>query len=141
MPTPPIQKPEVAAVFDAYPPKIRRKLFALRKLIFDTAAKTEGVGPLEETLKWGEPAYLPAKPKTGTTVRIDWKERSPQEYSMFFHCQTSLVSEFRERFDNVLRFEGNRQIVLGADQALPKAALASCIAAALTYHRDRGSRA
>ena len=43
---------QVAAVFDAYPKEIRKKLMFLRQLIFDTASETEGVGELEETLKW-----------------------------------------------------------------------------------------
>jgi hypothetical protein len=49
----PFQNAAVARVFEAYPPRMRRKLLALRRLIFDTAASTEGVGKLEETLKWG----------------------------------------------------------------------------------------
>ncbi len=46
-------KPAVAKVFDGYPPNVRRKLLALRSLIFQTAARTEGVGELLETLKLG----------------------------------------------------------------------------------------
>ena len=56
-----IQNRAVARVFEAYPPAIQPKLFVLRELIFATAAATEGVGELEETLKWGEPAYLTKK--------------------------------------------------------------------------------
>ena len=37
------KNPEVAAIFAKYPEKIRTKLLLLRQLIFDTAAKTEGV--------------------------------------------------------------------------------------------------
>ena len=47
----------VASVFASYPPKIRSRLMQLRKLIFETAAASEGVGEITETLKWGEPAY------------------------------------------------------------------------------------
>ena len=47
--------PAVEAVFDAYPEPARGRLMALRRLILETAAATEGVGPLEETLKWGQP--------------------------------------------------------------------------------------
>jgi hypothetical protein len=62
------KNPEVATVFAAYPEKFKNKLLILRQLIFDTGAKTEGVGELEETLKWGEPSYLAKK---GSTIRID----------------------------------------------------------------------
>jgi hypothetical protein len=46
----------VAAVFDAYPKRLKSRLLALRRLIFDTARTTDGVGALEEALKWGSRA-------------------------------------------------------------------------------------
>ncbi|MHA1572057.1 MAG: DUF1801 domain-containing protein, partial [Alphaproteobacteria bacterium] len=67
----PFQHPDVAAVFDAYPAALRRRLMALRQLIFETAALSEGVGPLTETLKWGQPSYLTQQSGSGTTIRID----------------------------------------------------------------------
>ena len=36
-----------------YPPVIRQRVLALREIVFMVAAKTPGVGPLEESLKWG----------------------------------------------------------------------------------------
>lgn len=50
--------PAVAAVFEAYPVRLRERLMTVRELIFDVAARTGGVGPLTETLKWGQPSYL-----------------------------------------------------------------------------------
>jgi hypothetical protein len=64
-------EPAVDAVFKAYPAPIRSKLLALRRLIFDTAKATRGVGALEETLKWGQPSYLTTETKSGSTIRID----------------------------------------------------------------------
>lgn len=135
-----IQAPEVAVAFEAYPPKLRKKLLALRKLILETAASTEGVGEIEETLKWGEPAYLTSKTKSGSTIRIGWKAKAPDEYSMYVHCQTTLIADFRERFGDALAFEGNRRIVFQGDDPIPTEALAHCIAAALTYHLDKKLR-
>jgi hypothetical protein len=135
----PIARLEVASTFETYPPKIRRKLFALRELIFDTAAATEGVGAIEETLKWGEPAYLTSESKSGSTIRIAWKKAQPARYAMHFHCQTSLVETFRSLFPHDFKFEGNRSIVFHEDDVVPVDALAFCIAAALTYHRDKAS--
>ena len=63
--------PAVDAVFAAYPKPLKAKLLALRRLILDTAKKTEGVGALEETLKWGQPSYLTTLTKSGSTIRID----------------------------------------------------------------------
>jgi hypothetical protein len=67
----PFTTPAVAAHFQSYPVTVRKKMFALRELIFSVAAETEGIGELEETLKWGEPAYLTAQAKSGSSVRID----------------------------------------------------------------------
>jgi Domain of unknown function (DU1801) len=130
----PFADPAVAQVFEAYPPAARRKLLALRELIFRTAAATQGVGELRETLKWGEPAYVTAQSRSGSTVRIDWKPAAPSQYAVYFHCQTNLVSTFRTLFPTEFRFEGERAIVFGLADAVPTDALALCIGAALTYH-------
>jgi len=124
---------EVAAKFDAYPPHVRLKLLALRELIFQTAARTEGAGEIEESLKWGEPAYV-TRSKSGSTVRIDWKKKHPDQYAMYFNCQTNLVDTFRILFPNDFKFEGNRALVFGLEDKLPKDSLAMCVAASLTYH-------
>ena len=139
----PIANPAVAKAFEAYPPSIRRKLLALRALILKTAASTQGVGELEETLKWGEPAYLTSESKIGSTIRINWKKSAPGKYAIYFNCQTSLVETFKTLFPREFEFEGNRAIVFSESSAVPTDALAFCIRAALTYHRGKknaGSR-
>ena len=130
----------VAQAFDAYPPKIRRKLLALRELIFRTAASTEGVGELEEALKWGEPAYVIAQSRSGSTVRIGWKKSTPSQYAMYFHCQTNLVETFRSLFPREFTFEGHRAIVFHESDTVPVDAIAFCVAAALTYHLNKVAR-
>ena len=127
----------VAQAFDMFPPDVRGKLLALRTLIFETAAATAGVGPLEEVLKWGEPAYVTSHSKSGSTVRVGWKKSRPTQYAMYFNCQTSLVETFRSLFPKDFKFEGNRAIVFDVGAAVPADALAFCIAAALTYHVNR----
>ena len=131
----PIQNAAVAQAFDACPEPMRHKLLALRELILRTAASTEGVGELEESLKWGEPAYLTSASRSGSTVRIAWKPARPTEYAMYFNCQTTLVDTFRSLFPGEFRFDGNRAIVFAESDVVPVDALALCIAAALTYHR------
>ena len=127
----------VAQAFEAYPPAMRRKLLALRTLILETAASTAGVGELEETLKWGEPAYLTSQSKSGSTVRIGWKKSKPSQYAIYFNCQTTLVETFRTLFPNEFSFEGKRAIVFSVADPVPRDALSFCIAAALTYHRGK----
>ncbi len=132
--------PRVAAVFDNYPPKVRAKLLRLRKLILDTAAITDGVGPITETLKWGEPAYLTEVTKSGSTIRLGWKPKSPNQLSIYFNCNTTLVDTFRSLFPE-LEYEGNRAIVFAATDKLPQDDLCECFAAALTYHKRKTSQA
>ena len=133
----PFENAAVAQAFEAYPVNFRRQLLALRELIFQTAASTEGVGMIEETLKWGEPAYVTSQSKSGSTVRIGWKKSNPSQYAMYFHCQTNLVDTFRALFPSEFKFEGNRAIVFNEHDAVPTDSLAFCIAAALTYHRSK----
>ncbi|MFZ1765984.1 MAG: DUF1801 domain-containing protein [Candidatus Nitrotoga sp.] len=137
----PFANVEVAAKFNAYPPNVRQKLLALRELVFKTATATDGVGEIEETLKWGEPAYA-TKNKAGSTVRLDWKKKDPNHYAMYFHCQTNLVETFRTIFPHDFKFEGNRALVFSLEEKIPKDSLVMCIAASLTYHlrkRNAGS--
>jgi hypothetical protein len=122
----------VDAVFGAYPEPVKAKLLVLRRLIFDTAKTTEGVGALEETLKWGQPSYLTPETKSGSTVRIDQVKPSGR-VAVFFHCQTNLVETFRELYPE-LSYSGNRAILLDAEEKLPEPALRHCIALALTHH-------
>jgi len=112
------------------------KLLALRQLILDTARATDGVGTLEETLKWGQVSYLTNESKSGSTIRIDQVKSEPDKYALYFHCQTNLVETFRELYPNLV-YGGNRCILLDATEALPKAALRHCVALALTYHLSK----
>ena len=123
----------IEAVFNAYPPPVRSRLLALRRLIFDTANTTKGVGALEEALKWGQPSYLTPESKSGSTVRIDRLKDQAGGYAVYFHCQTDLIETFRELYPQ-LRYGGNRSILLDAGDELPEAELRHCIALALTYH-------
>ena len=132
-----IENTQVAAVFNIYPEDMREKLMFLRQLIFDTAAATEGVGELEETLKWGEPSYLTPKSKSGSTIRIAWKESQKEQYSIFFKCTANLVPAFKEKFPQKFRFGGNRSIDFKLDDDIPVNELKQCIALALTYHLNK----
>ncbi len=128
---------EVNAVFNAYPRKFKKKLLNLRRLILETSAALDGVGEIEETLKWGEPSYLTPKSKSGSTIRIAWKEAKNDQYSMFFKCTANLVPAFKKRFPNTFKFGGNRSIDFGFNDKIPENELKQCIALALTYHRNK----
>ena len=102
----PFQSDAVAAKFASDPAAVQNRLLLLRALVFNTAANTPGVGPLQETLKWGEPAYLTALTGAGSTVRMDWKPKAPAQCALVFDLHSPL----------------------------PLDALGFCIGAALTHH-------
>jgi len=129
-----IKNPEVTAAFNAYPVPVRNKLLLLRQLVLDTAAETEAVGKLEETLKWGEPSYLA---KGGSTIRMAWKSTRPQQYAMYFHCKTRLIDTFKELYGDTFQYEGNRAIVFNEPDRLPLDELKHCIVLSLTYHHRK----
>ncbi|WP_035722448.1 DUF1801 domain-containing protein [Bradyrhizobium sp. ARR65] len=126
----------MAAIFSSYPRPLRAKLLALRRLIFDTASAIEGVGALEEAIKWGQVSYLTSETKSGSTIRIDQVKSAANQYAVYFHCQTNLVETFRELHPE-LTYGGNRSILLDGARPLPKRALRHCVALALTYHLDK----
>ncbi len=135
----PFADPAVRAAFEAYPRAARGDLLALRALIFE-AATHPAIGKLVETLKWGQPAYLPATPRTGTTVRIDAVD--DERYALFVHCQTTLAARFRETYPGLFTIEGKRALLFTHGTKLPLAELRHCIQMALTYHaRVAASRA
>ena len=82
----------------------------------------------------GEPAYITAASKSGSTVRIARKEAKPTQYAMYFNCQTTLVDSFKTMFPTVFTFEGNRALVFDEHDEVPVAALRICVEMALTYH-------
>jgi hypothetical protein len=127
----------VDAVFGAYPKPLKAKLLALRRLIFETARTTDGVGRLQETLKWGQPSYLTPETKSGSTIRIDQVKPTPNRYAVYFHCQTDLVETFRELYPAEFSYGGNRSILFNAEDAIAEQALRHCVALALTYHLNK----
>ena len=120
----------VASVFESYPPVMRKKLLGVRKLIFEVAMQDKNIGLLEESLKWGEPAYIA---KGGSTVRINWKLSSPMQF--FIYCKTKLVETFKEVYGDLFSYEGNRAIILNEQGEIPLLPLKHCIALSLNYHR------
>lgn len=127
-----IVDPRVKLVFDKYPASVRMKMLKLRKLVIDTAKETETISELEETLKWGEPSYVT---KNGSTIRMDWKLKSPDQYAMYFKCTSRLVETFKMIYKDSLEYEGSRAVVFQLNDKVPIDELKSCIKAALTYHK------
>ncbi len=127
----------VAGVFESYDKSVRDELFVLRQLILDTADATAGVGPIEETLKWGQPSYLTSETKSGSTVRIaPVGPNSAGDYAMYFICHTNLVDSFETMFGDTFTYEGNRALLFDMGDDIAQDELRECVAMALTYHLD-----
>lgn len=135
---PPAPPQDVAVSLAACPAAAQAHLTAMRGLIYATAAERAEIGALTETLKWGQPAYLTEQSKSGTTLRLGWAADG-SSVSLLVHCQTSLISEWRARYDDMLTFVGHRELCIPTDTDLPRAPLTHCVAMALTYHARKAS--
>lgn len=135
---PPIESPDVAAVFATYEDAVRPGLLALRRLILRTAEETSGVGAIEETLRWGQPSYLTSETGSGSTIRIaPTGPNSMHDYALFFICRTDLVPAFESLFGDTFSYERNRALLFTVGDEIPENELRECIAMALTYHHGR----
>ena len=137
----PFADPAIAEIFSKYPAEVRERLLNLREIIFRTARSIPSVGPVEETLKWGQPSYLTAETKSGSTVRLDALKSKPGSYALYFHCQTNLIETFRKKYGSAFNYEGNRALIFASSDSPSETKLRECVAAALTYHsQKRGPR-
>lgn len=118
---------QVKQKFASYPKEMQTRLLFLRQLIFDSTPKT-----IQETLKWGEPSYLCTQ---GSPIRIDYKDKHPHQYAMYFNCKSKLVDTFTEIYPNEFIYEGNRAIVFKENDDINVSALKNCIQLALNYHQ------
>lgn len=121
----------IKALIETYPPEIAQTVLQIRELIFEISQE-KGLGEITETLKWGEPSYLA---KTGSTVRLAWKPRSPAQFGIYFNCQSRLIETFRLIFPADFVYQGNRALIFAADQEIPWSQLRVCLAMALRYHQ------
>jgi len=124
--------PAFEAKLASYPDFVRDKMLYLRELINETAEEISEITELEETLKWGEPSFLT---KNGSTLRMDWKQKSPDQYAMYFKCTSRLVETFKMVFGDQFEYEKNRAIVFQMDQEVPSKEIKQCIKATLLYHK------
>lgn len=123
--------PEFEAKLESYPDCVRDQLKYLRRLVIETAEDIPGITELEETLKWGEPSFVT---KTGSTLRMDWKEKTPNQYQLYFSCTSRLVETFKVVFGELFEYEKSRAIIFQLDHEIPVVQLKKCIRATLMYH-------
>ncbi len=122
---------DVRAAFEAMPAPLRARFAELRNRIYRVSEENVRIGPLEETLKWGEPAYRPCS-GAGSTVRLAVPRDAPDHCGVFFICSTGLVDSFRAEFPE-LSCLGNRAILVDPRAPVPEV-LDTCLFRAMSYH-------
>ncbi|TGL59734.1 DUF1801 domain-containing protein [Leptospira ognonensis] len=135
-----LQNPMVAEVYFNYPVAIREKLLQLRALVLLVARQTEGVGRIEEGLRWGEPSFLTTESKSGSTIRVHTVKNHPNQYAMYFNCKTDLINRFHQKYPTKLKFSGNRAILFELDEEIPLEIVKECITEALTYNLKKSKK-
>jgi len=123
---------EAKLKFEQLPTEARSKLSILRDLIIEQAEVVESALVLDESLKWGELSY---KASYGSPIRINWSPKNPDKYSIYFNCQSSLISTIKSLYGRKFEYEKNRAIHLSMDDQLPAKELKICFALALDYHK------
>lgn len=117
--------------FPTYPEEVAILLHKIRELIY-IVAKQENIVDLTETLKWGEPSYAS---NVGSTIRFDWKAKSPKQYCLYFNCRTKLIGTFEEVYGDTFIYDGTRAIVFIVGQTIPIKELSHCISMSLRYKK------
>ena len=130
-----IDNPAIQQAYSSFPESQQKYLMALRALVLDVAEALELPGGIEEAMKWGQPSYLPVKPRIGTTVRIGSFDE--QNVALYFNCQTMLVETFRALFGDSLSYSKNRAVLLNTSISLPDQEIRLCVKMALRYHLDK----
>ncbi|MGC1503730.1 MAG: DUF1801 domain-containing protein [Sulfitobacter sp.] len=129
---------QIRPAFNKALPEQRATMLALRRMIFYVAQADPRIGEIEESLRWGEPAYLTTQSKTGSTIRLGVDKASGLA-ALFFNCNTTLVEEFRQQFGDALQYSKNRAVLVDPMKSETSKALRMCIASALTYHLRKKS--
>ena len=119
-----------------WPQAAQTHFCTLRDIVHDVA-KGVRIGDLTETLKWGEPAWLPKKSGIGSTLRASWSLKRPKALGLFLNCNSTLPETMRTLYPKTFEFDGKRSIFLPLDCPLPTDALHHCAHLTLTYHRTK----
>lgn len=125
---------QITTSMSHWPRPAQARFAALRQIVHSVANRAE-IGTLTETLKWGQPSWLPTTPRIGSTLRCDWHDTEPDRLSLYVHCQTTLAETMRALYPDAFTYEGNRALHMDLRQPLPHDALDHCAFLTLTYHR------
>ena len=107
------------------------------RVLFHEVAAHADVGALDETLKWGQPSWRPSKPRTGSTLRMDWTPKFPDRLSLFVDCKTDLAARMQDMYPGLPANDGQRHLAVDLNAPLPKQAIRHLADMTFTYHRAK----
>jgi len=123
---------EVKDKYNSYPIEVQPIIIELRNLILEVANNDDDIDFIGEDLKWGEPSFLTKS--SGSTIRIDWKQKNPDNISLYVNCRTKLISIFKELYPEEFEYVDNRELRLPLKRKYSKKKLVNCIELALKYN-------
>ncbi len=109
----------------------RDGLLLLRDMIFETAEARPEIGKIEETLRWGQPAYLTPQTKAGTTIRLG--QHKSARFALFVHCQSRVIPEYLAAYPMWDRVDGTRAVLFDHATEIDPLRHGWLIEQALTY--------
>lgn len=117
-----------------WPMEAQTSFARIREVILD-AAQNADIGPVTESLKWGQPAWRPERPRTGSTLRLNWSVDQPETIALFVDCKTTISAEMFAAYPDEFSYETNRAMRLQLGAEIPKSAIAHLAQVTFTYHR------
>lgn len=119
----------VRSAFEVAPDAVRPGFWHLRERILHCAEQS-GID-VQETLKWGQPAYLSPG---GTTLRIGAPKTGG--FAIYAHCGTSIIADFKSIVPEA-RIIPKRAVLFSTLEEAASLPLELMISAALEYHLTR----
>lgn len=127
---------DILSQTESWPAPAQSHFVRLRSIVHDVATKAE-IGPLDESLKWGQPAWRPKRARTGSTLRVDWSPATPDRLMAYVDCKTNLAAQMDTRFPGQFHNDGRRALGFSLRTALDEDAVWQLAHLTLTYHRAK----
>ncbi|TKZ21691.1 hypothetical protein FAP39_03565 [Shimia litoralis] len=125
---------DVQAVVRSWPSAAQSHFYTLRDILWGVAAADPAIGHLSEALRWGEPSFLTKQSGSGTTLRISWSAKHPDDIGIYVICRTDMLEQVRSLYPDSFRYVGTRGAMLSLNSDIPEDAVAFCGQRAFTYH-------
>ncbi len=129
----PFKDHHIYELYTAPPAPFNQIMLQIRTWIFQAPKRNSLIGPIKETLRWGEASYINEQGH-GSLLRIAYKDTSKPYVGLYFHCKTTLIGSIAKKYGNAFTYQGNRAIIFDGQQALNESAIKDCIEQAMLYH-------